>query len=218
MHEYLGKQGWRFSVVLPPEADRRSTFYSPYAYAQKLGAVVLWSHDLVDQPQEPTCPAPLYSSRRESQYGHSRCGYASVVEHVRASYTAEEAARLVLSRVLLTFSLAGFHFSLEPANPRHKGHPHPPPPREILVDTASYVAYHQFCRDKGWNTTYNEITGCVEMAGVHGWISYPGRPRREILSDVAGAVLFDMDMDDFAGVCGKKHALTRTFSNTLNLS
>lgn len=212
MHEYLGKQGLFFSVVLPPEADRRSTYYSPYAYAQKLGALVLWSHDLVDQPREPTCPAPLYRSLRES---HS---LASVVESVRASYTAEDAARLVLSRVLLTFSLAGFHFSLEPANQRHKGHPHPPLPREILIDTASYVAYHQFCHDKGWNTTYNEVTGCVEMTGAHGWISYPGRPRRELLSDVAGAVLFDMDMDDFAGVCGKKHALTRTFSNTLNLS
>ncbi|KAL1467787.1 hypothetical protein MTO96_041926, partial [Rhipicephalus appendiculatus] len=66
-----------------------------------------------------------------------------LVDSVGASYASEEQARLVMSRMLLTFSLAGFYFDLEQPNPRHRGHPHPPLPREVITESASYVAYHQ---------------------------------------------------------------------------
>ncbi|KAH7947512.1 hypothetical protein HPB52_012575 [Rhipicephalus sanguineus] len=33
-YEYLKKRGKFFSLILPPEEDRRSTYFSPYSYAQ----------------------------------------------------------------------------------------------------------------------------------------------------------------------------------------
>lgn len=216
MHEFLQRSGKMVSVVLPTEPERRNTYFSPYAYAEKLEAMVLWSHDLIERPRTATCPSPIRSER--GRHGSRLHSLASVLESVGLSYGAEEQTRLVMSHMLLTFSLAGFYFDLEQPSPMHRGHPHPPLPREVMVDSASYIAYHQICGDKRWNTTYNAVTGCVEMVGEHGWISYPGRPRREVLAKVAGAVLFDLDMDDYEGLCGKKHALTRTFSNLLNMS
>ncbi|KAL3177672.1 hypothetical protein MRX96_009605 [Rhipicephalus microplus] len=186
------------------------------ASARKLEAFVVWSHDLVVNPREATCPSPFNS--RHEHHGPKPRSLAKLVDSIGASYASEKQARLVMSRMLLTFSLAGFYFDLEQPNPRHRGHPHPPLPREVITESASYIAYHQVCSDKRWNRTYNEVTGCVEMIGESGWISYPGRPRRELLSKVAGAMLFDLDMDDYEGVCGKNHALTKTFSNLLNTS
>ncbi|XP_070395607.1 uncharacterized protein [Dermacentor albipictus] len=184
MYEFMKTRDKFFSVILPADKDRRSAYFSPYAYAQKLEAFVVWSHDLVVHPREPTCPSPL--NTKHKHHGPKVLSLAELVDSVGASYATEEEAHLVMSRMMLTFSLAGFYFDLEQPNPRHRGHPHPPLPREVMLESASYVAYHQICGDKQWNTTYNAVTGCVEMIGENGWISYPGRPRRELLAIKSG--------------------------------
>ncbi|CAN8010489.1 unnamed protein product, partial [Ixodes pacificus] len=212
MHGSLKERRKDFSVILPPEASRRNTYFSPLVYARQMDLLVQWSHNLVEKPVKATCPSPLHGDDDEKALS-----VEGILESVKSSYL-EEQAEAVLSKLMLSFSFVGFSYELTNSSRKHLNHPHAPLPRPVLIRTAQPVAYHQICKaSTAWNTTYNQVTGCLELVGKDSFVSYPGRPPRELLKRTAGAALFNMDMDDFQGLCGKKNSLTRTFASFLNL-
>ncbi|XP_064479535.1 chitinase-like protein 3 [Ornithodoros turicata] len=200
-----------FSVILPPEASRRNTLFSPFDYAVMLDVYVIqWSHNILESPDVPSCPAPLYADDGLS--------VAGILNSILSSYDTRR-LQTMLNKFMFTFSFAGLKYHIHKPTGRHRKLR--PVRRMAAVDlrSATTVAYHEICENvvrRRWNSTYNAESGCMDSGDLSTWVSYPGRPPRSILSLIGGAVAFDLQMDDFMGLCGRKNPLTRTLYHLLN--
>ncbi|CAN7940897.1 unnamed protein product [Ixodes pacificus] len=119
------------------------------------------------------------------------------------------------NRTIVTLSLQALKFVLRRPNA-------PDRLNSALLDKTTVIPYTEVCRkidlNGGWTWSMDKRSGCVQVYKGSVWISSMHDASDGFIVFSTGVALFDMHMDDYRGVCGRKHVLTNAVVRGVNIS
>lgn len=190
--ELLKTLGRDVLVVLPyPRASAPSSIDITHLVSGNI-KVAFISHEQENKPGSVFCPSP-----------HTSSDGVSLVSAFKTIEKEKLPGGIQLSRkIAFTFSVKAFRFR----NSTLPG---------TEVDVAAYPDVCANKGKKGWKESLDPDTGCTlsvnaandEMYSVLN--SASNKFLEEYAKDIGGAVVFDIDLDDYAGACGDKYPLLK---------
>lgn len=191
-----------FMLTLPLSSDVESRYFHPMAY-KNVKAFIKMSHRF-GTPTIGSCPNPVRGLRVHS--------LEKVMRDVKMMYHHQwdEGIR---EKTLFTISLAGYIYWVRNGSLARvtKGR----------VEKHALSGYWDICRkvdDASWNHKYIRETGCLTAWSGRNYVSSLSPKSFKFLDhkrDIRGIVVFDIEKDDFKGMCGDPYPMLRALKESL---
>lgn len=191
-----------FMVTLPLSVDVERKYFQPLTY-KKVDMFIKMSHRF-GRPSIGNCPNPVRGLRDHS--------LQKVFREVKERYQ-ESWDRELKDKTLFTVSLAGYIYWLRNGSLTGLTHGR--------VEKHALSGYWDICRkvdDASWNHKYIRETGCLTAWSGRSYVSSLSPKSFKFLDgkrEMKGVVVFDIEKDDFKGMCGDPYPMLRALRESL---
>ncbi|KAH6948153.1 hypothetical protein HPB50_023103 [Hyalomma asiaticum] len=191
-----------FMLTLPLNDNMESSYFHPMTY-KNVKAFIKMSHRF-GTPTIGSCPNPVRGLRVHS--------LQKVIRDTKAMYH-DEWERGIKEKTLFTVSLAGYIYWVRNGSLTGvtKGR----------VEKHALSGYWDICRkvdDASWNHKYIRETGCLTAWSGRNYVSSLSPKSFKFLDgkrEIKGVVVFDIEKDDFKGMCGDPYPMLRALKESL---
>lgn len=191
-----------FMLTLPLSGDVESRYFHPMAY-KNVKAFIKMSHRF-GTPTIGSCPNPVRGLRVHS--------LEKVIRDAKTMYRDQWDVG-IKEKTLFTVSLAGYIYWVRNGSLTGvtKGR----------VEKHALSGYWDICRkvdDASWNHKYIRETGCLTAWSGRNYVSSLSPKSFKFLDgkrDINGVVVFDIEKDDFKGMCGDPYPMLRALKESL---
>ncbi|KAH7978500.1 hypothetical protein HPB49_005742 [Dermacentor silvarum] len=191
-----------FMLTLPLSGDVESRYFHPLAY-KNVNSFIKMSHRF-GTPTIGSCPNPVRGLRVHS--------LQKVIRDVKAMYN-NQWDEGIKEKTLFTVSLAGYIYWVRNGSLTGltKGR----------VEKHALSGYWDICRkvdDASWNHKYIRETGCLTAWSGRNYVSSLSPKSFKFLDgkrEIKGVVVFDIEKDDFKGMCGDPYPMLRALKESL---